>query len=409
MHHLNVILTIIALAIILLALINKKIEGAPLSEPLMALGIGILVGPEALKFFAIEGMENQVKLMEQMARFTLVFSLMSTGLRLPGNYFFKHKNTLTPLILLGMLFMSLFSGLLIYWVFPIDFLLAMLLGAIISPTDPVVATTIVSGPVAEKYLPPRIRHTISAESGANDGAGFPYVLLPLLLIEKPGTAWSEWLFKVVLWENLAAIVLAFGTGYIAGKLLIGAKKTGRITSKAFLTYATGLGILVVSAWELIHMNGIIGVFSAAIGLNFTIDKHDDIQEEKTEEMLERLFTIPIFLLIGIVMPWQAIGEWGWLAVAIAVLILLLRRLPGIFILSPLLKTLKKKRDIWFVGWFGPIGVAALYYATIAHSRLHEPILWSLPLLIIFASTIIHGLTSGPLVKMFSKKENKDLN
>ena len=408
MHHINIILTIVALAIVVLALINKKIEGAPLSEPLMALGIGILAGPEVLDLFTIEGMEQKVKLMEQVARFTLVFSLMSTGLRLPGNYFLKHKNTLTPLILLGMLLMSLFSGLLIYWIFEIDFLLAMLLGAIISPTDPVVATTVVSGPIAEKYLPSRIRHTISAESGANDGAGFPYVLLPLLLIEKPDTAWIEWFLKVVLWENLAAIVLALGTGYVAGRLLIAAKKTGRITSKAFLTYATGLGILVVAAWELMHMNGIIAVFSAAIGLNMTIDKKDDIKEEKTEEMLERLFTIPIFILIGIVMPWQEIGEWGlWLSVAVAVLILLFRRLPGIFLISHMLKTLKKKRDYLFVGWFGPIGVAALYYATIAHGRLHHNILWSLPLLIIFSSTLLHGLTSGPLVKMFSKQERRN--
>jgi len=107
------------------------------------------------------------------------------------------------------------------------------------------------------------------------------------------------------------------------------------------------------------------------------------------------------------MPWHDIGEWGWLALALAILILLLRRLPGIFILSPLLKTLKKKRDLWFVGWFGPIGVAALYYATIAWHRLHEPILWSLPLLIIFSSTVVHGFTSGPLVKLFSKLESKD--
>lgn len=407
MHQINIILTVIGLSLVTLALINKKIEGAPLSEPLMALGIGIIIGPEVLNFFAIEGKENAIKLMEQVARFTLVFSLMSTGLRLPGKYFSQHKKTLTPLILLGMLLMTLFSAMLIYWVFEVDFLMALLLGAIISPTDPVVATTIVSGPIAEKYLPSRIRHTISAESGANDGAGFPYVLLPLLLIKNPDTAWSEWLLKVVLWENLAAIVLAFGTGYLAGKSLITALRTGRITSKAFLTYATGLGILVVAAWELMHMNGIIAVFSAAIGLNLTIDKKDDIKEEKTEEMLERLFTIPIFILIGVLLPWKSIAEWGWLAVGISVLILLFRRLPGILILSPLIKTLKRKRDYLFVGWFGPIGVAALYYATIAHNRLHEPILWSLPLLIIFVSTIIHGVTSGPLVKYFSKQEEKD--
>ncbi|MGK7393072.1 MAG: hypothetical protein ACNS62_00820 [Candidatus Cyclobacteriaceae bacterium M3_2C_046] len=80
------------------------------------------------------------------------------------------------------------------------------------------------------------------------------------------------------------------------------------------------------------------------------------------------------------------------------MILLLRRLPVLFKLKPLLKDLKLNSDFVFVGWFGPIGVAALYYAVMAHEKLPHEEIWAIPALIIFTSVIVHAATSYPFVK-----------
>src|SRR5947208_3236403 len=81
----------------------------------------------------------------------------------------------------------------------IDFRLAALIGALLSPTDPVAAAPIVSGPLAEKCIPERVRNAISFESGANDGLGYPFVLLAFLLLAlAPSMAIQRWLLDVVL-------------------------------------------------------------------------------------------------------------------------------------------------------------------------------------------------------------------
>ena len=251
MTHLFTIVAIISFTIIDSGLVLKKIEGAPLSEPLVAMLIGILVGPELLDLWHVKDLEVKFKVMELITAFTISMSLMATGLRLPPKYYKNSKNTQIPLILIGMFLMSLFSGLLIFLVFDLPFLLSLLIGAILSPTDPVIASTIVSGPIAEKYLPDRIRHTISGESGANDGIGFPFVLLPLLLITKPDSALSDWFLRVVLWENVLAIIVAFVIGFGLGRGMELAKKSGRITAKAFLGLSVSLAFFIFTFFQFI--------------------------------------------------------------------------------------------------------------------------------------------------------------
>ena len=96
-----------------------------------------------------------------------------------------------------MVLMGLISGLLTWGLLGLSFWVAMLVGTTVTSTDPIVATTIVTGPVAQKNIPGRIRHFISAESGANDGAVYPLVLLPMLLLNRPaGEALARWITYV---------------------------------------------------------------------------------------------------------------------------------------------------------------------------------------------------------------------
>lgn len=121
------------------------------------------------------------------------------------------------------------------------------------------------------------------------------------------------------------------------------------------------------------------------------------EEEGVQEAVDRFFTLYIFVLLGLALPWQSWWELGWKGVALPIAILLLRRLPAILLLHPLLNKLKKLPDALFLGWFGPIGVAAIFYAFLALREAGVEEAWSIGSLVICVSIVAHGLRAVPLL------------
>ncbi len=121
---------------------------------------------------------------------------------------------------------------------------AALIGAIITATDPIAASPIVTGPVAEKNLPERLRHAISFESGANDGLSYLFVFLPFLLLTRPPhEAFSHWLLETLLWEVGVATLFGVGLGVAAGKLLQVSERREWISPHWRLVYTVALSLL----------------------------------------------------------------------------------------------------------------------------------------------------------------------
>lgn len=126
-------------------------------------------------------------------------------------------------VLLGLVMplMWISSGLLAYLILGLSLPVAMLVGAVITPTDPVVASSIVTADAAKRNLPDRLRQVISAESGFNDGLAYPFVLLPILLLSRsPQDALTHWLIHTVFLEVGLAVVLGTLLGYATGKVLV---------------------------------------------------------------------------------------------------------------------------------------------------------------------------------------------
>jgi NhaP-type Na+/H+ or K+/H+ antiporter len=196
-------------------------ESGFLSEPLFALLAGVLIGPAVFDLFDLAGLGDQETIPEGASLVTLGVALVGVALRLPEGW--SSRNWRLLVVLLGVLMplMWLSCSLLALWVVGLPLWVALLVGAIATPTDPVVASTIVTGGVAERNLPGRLRHAISAESGFNDGLALPFVLLPLLVLTRPaGDVLSYWLSHFVLWEVVGGAVLAALIGYAAGKTLV---------------------------------------------------------------------------------------------------------------------------------------------------------------------------------------------
>lgn len=398
------VLAAVSLLVVASGLVILKIQRLNLTEPLIAMLVGIIAGPYILDFINMQSWEQPEHFMELASQLTISMALMATAYRINDDYIRKFRRTQSIILLLIMPLMWLLSGLTAYLVLDMPWGLALLLGAVITPTDPVVASSIVSGKLAKKLLPDRIRQTISFESGANDGLAFPLVLLMLFILGySQSESTTEWFLKVIGWETLGAVFLGALLGYAFGKLLHMAHQKGLMDNKSLLSFSLAFGFFILSLMEAIKANGIIAVFAAGMMLNQVISKNEELEEDKVQEMMERIFTIPVFFFLGIFLPVDEWFEVGWKVVIFGVMILLFRRLPAFILLKPLLKKMKSWYDILILGWFGPIGVAAIFYAMHVLKETPYQQVWIIGSFVIFISTLIHGLTSLPLSKLYANK------
>ncbi|MBK6267384.1 cation:proton antiporter [Marivirga sp. S37H4] len=403
---LMLVLFFISLFTVTAGAIVKPIQNIFLTQPLLAMVAGILLGPEVLDIIHATSGKERDHILELACKFTIAMALMSTALRIPGNFFRKNYISQSVIVLIGMILMWFSASGLLYWVFTgFSFAECLLFGAIITPTDPVVASTIVSGDNAKKFLPASVRHTISFESGSNDGLAYPIVFYAIFLVQGSEFPLQKWVSHTVLYETVLSAVIALVVGHLAGVVMHRAHKAGYMTEKALLSFSLGLAFLLLAGLETLHMNGIIGVFIGGLGFSRHLEKNEDLKEEKVQESMERIFTIPVFFLFGVFIPWQEWSALGWSAVWIVLLILFLRRIPAFLILKPFLPQFRGKwKEMLIVGWFGPIGVAALFYAILAKEKTGLEAAWAIPALLVFASTIVHGFTSLPLEKLYYKKK-----
>ncbi len=404
MSTFNIALLTVGGVVLLVGLFSEPLKRSILSVPLVCLSAGVLLGPAALGVLDPADWGDRATILEQAARLTIAVSLMGIALRLPSGYPLRRWRSLAVLLGPVMVLMWLASGLLAFFVLGVSFWAAMLIGAVVTPTDPVVSSTIVQGDLAEKNLPARMRHLLSGESGANDGLAYPLVFLSILMLQHPpGEALRDWLVQVLLWEVGAAIVLGALMGYGAGKLLDFARSRGYITQPSYLAYTLALSLAVLGSTRLVATDGILAVFAAGVALNMAVETDDATEEERMQEAVNRFFVLPVFVLLGLALPW---GEWadlGWKGPVLAALILLLRRLPWMLALTPLIPRAGGTRDGLFLGWFGPIGVAALFYATLAEQEagLHEA--WVVGSLVISASVLVHGVSAAPLTRLYGRR------
>lgn len=404
-EEINLILVSLGGIVLILGLLSGWLkERLWLSDPIVALVLGILLGPAVLNWLNLSRWGNSEGILEQGARIAIAIQVMGVALRLPPGYPRENRKTIGALLGLVMPSMWLVSGLLVWWISDLSFLASLMTGAVLAPTDPVIATSIVTGKVAKRNLPDRLRHAISAESAANDGLGYPFVLLPVLMLTLPrGEAIGHWLTRTLLWEVGGAIVLGALLGLAAGKLLKLAERKHTLDKPSFLAYTVALSLFVLGALKLIGSDGILGVFAAGIAFDQVVDAGDRAREEGVQEAIDRFFTLYIFVLLGLALPW---GDWanlGWRGIVLALLILLFRRLPAMLLLRPWLGQIRRPMDALFAGWFGPIGVAAIFYSFLCLRRtgMNEP--WMIGSLVICTSIVVHGFTAVPLAQLYRRE------
>ncbi len=412
MSQLNLGLAIAATSVLLLSLASGYVKNRLwISEPLLATIIGIVAGPAVFNIAAIEVPEEQRSdLLLEFARVTLAISIMGAALRLPPRWEVRNWRELLLVLGLGMPLMWLAGSALAVALLGLPLLYCVLIGAALSPTDPVLADSIVTGRSAEAAVPARMRCAITAESGANDGLAVLIVMLPVYLLEAPAAeAVPAWLWEVLLGEVVAGVALGLGLGWLAARAFVWVLHQQHSEHNSILTLAVALSIAVLAIDLLLDTAALLAVFVAGLTFNRASKVHQEASHEHMQDAVARFFDIPIFVILGAMLPWAGWVTLGWPGVAFAVAVLLLRRLPAWLLIQPLLSSVRTVREAAFNGWFGPIGVAAVFYAM---ELQHEPAvehsdeIWHIISLVVFASVVMHGITATPLTRAFGRLSGK---
>lgn len=405
---------IVAVSICCLWLINglmiQKIRQWYATEGQFALLAGAIIGP-VTHIVPLASLGDITTLMEWTCRITMAMALSSAALQMERRFLEAYWRPLVVIVIGGMVLMATFTTVLIQITMATGWALAFLLGWILTPTDPVVTATVVQGEQAQRLIPAPMRHAITYESGINDGLASPMVMLAmaiwLSLTQGQPFQGMHWLLMTVRYENVLCAVLAYGLGLIAGWVLQKAHSAGWMSQSTLLPFALAFTLLLLFGLHMAAMNAIVGVFIGNLGLSHTVTENEDLQQEQMQSTLERLFTIPVFFLLGIVLPWQGWLSMGWIALLAAILIVFLRRLPALLLLSPLLGPLKGIRTAAWLGWIGPLGVAALLYALEVREKADLELAWPFVTLVVVASVVIHGSSSIVSARAYARHQRQD--
>lgn len=397
MTELHLLYAAFGVAATALALISRRIRELPLSEPLVALVLGVLLGPAVAGLLVLEAPTRDVVLLEG-SRLLLAASVMAAALRFRARDLRILLPQLTLLVAVVMPVAALLvgaAGLLL----GLPIALAAVLGACLCPTDPVLAASVVTGDPAERDIPGRLRKLLTGESGANDGLALPLVGLAVAVAlphEGPGGVVPR-----LLWEVLGGIGIGVVLGVLVGLGLRWATRDDDLEPGPELVLTLLLAVATLGVARLAGTGAVLAAFAAGIAYNATVGSHTRESQDDIDEAVNRYAVLPLFVVLGAVLPWSDWVALGPAALLFVAAVLLIRRPPVVIAAARALRV--PQRDAAFMGWFGPIGVSAVFY--LAHSRhegVADPRLFAAGTLAVVASVVAFGLSSSPGRRLYAQ-------
>lgn len=362
------------------AALSGLMRGTVLSISVLAVAAGI--GLAEVDVIAIEPGDKAVIYLIELA---LVLTLFSDGLLVERELLRAHWSPVARAIVLAMPVTLVLLALGAHVLFPaLTWAEAFLLAAVLSPTDPVVTSAVVTA----RRVPAVVRHTLNLESGLNDGLALPFVLFFLVLAESEMGAGGE--AVSLLGEAIVGGVIGVGLGWASGRLLRHLPGGG-ITARYEGLYALAVGLCAFGLADVTIGNGLIAAFVAGIALGAA---EHEIPEAFVgfSENVSAIFQVLTFVVFGALIATTGYGESIWALGAFILFALLVAR-PGAVLLSLLGTRLPRPQRI-FIGWFGPKGVASMLFAlfVLNSTAPDRAEVFDVASYVILASIAAHGLT-----------------
>ncbi|KIW94970.1 uncharacterized protein Z519_04950 [Cladophialophora bantiana CBS 173.52] len=320
----------------------------------------------------------------EFSRLVLAVQLVLAGIQLPSRYLSTAWRSLFYLLGPTLTLMWLSAGLIIWLMLPsLGFVHALAIGACVAPTDPVLSNAVIKGRFAEINTPKPLQKLISAEAGLNDGLGYPFLFFSLYWIKYSVSQGSQlpmftsWLSGTWGYVVIFSVVYGVVVGYGARKLFFSARRHGFVEEESSLTYVIALSLFVLGTCGILGTDDILACFVA--GCTFAWD--DQFEQDACSELfwssVDMLVNISIFIWYGAVAPWASFATNNLISLErlliLGILILCLRRLPAILVMKHKVTEIENLFQAMFVGFFGPIGVSAIFYLMIATEFLGEMI------------------------------------
>lgn len=402
-------LTAAGLLIALVAWLPLALKKLPLSLPIIciALGAGLFSLPQiGLRPLPL----SYPEITERFTEFVVIISLMGAGLKIDRVFHIRRWSitwrllAITMPISIGLIaLLGVAAGL--------PWIVALLLGASLAPTDPVLAADVQVGP-PKSGEEDEVRFGLTSEAGLNDGLAFPFVHLAiaLALSSVSGEPWLlRWLTVNVVWEIAVGVLAGWLIGRVFGWL------TFRIPSDSKLA-STGDGLIAIAATfiaygvtEMLHCYGFLAVFVTALTLRHAHREHAFQREmHDVTEQVERLAMMVLLLLFGGALVSGLLKSLTLVDVGLAVaIIVVVRPLAGLVGLTGLKIERGEKLTLAF---FGIRGVGSMYYIAYAMNGAPFPQaerLWGIVGLVILISILLHGLTVTPIMRSLDRSQGRD--
>ncbi|HET6563306.1 MAG TPA: cation:proton antiporter [Marmoricola sp.] len=416
------------LAVVLPNLLSKHAISAPMVLLVVGMLIGLLPMPEGVSASPIR---NRA-FVEHLTELTVIVALMGVGLAIDRPLSLRSLDAwrrwgatwrllvvAMPLCVVGVAFLG-------WWVMGLAPAAAVLLGAVLAPTDPVLASDVqVGGPTTGEELDQgeidedqEVRFALTSEAGLNDGLAFPFVYFAIFLVTMGG--FTEWGLHWFAWEVVGKIVvgvaLGVATGWVLAKLAFASAPSVRLAEIGEPLLALAGVLLSYGLAEAVGGGyGFLAVFACAMTLR-SAERGHNYHEHMHEsiERLERLLTLIVLLLLGVALTDSLVAELTWKGALVGLaLVFVVRPLCGLLALrvgsgrDRIGDNYLTVPEQGAAAFFGVRGVGSLYYLAYAAGEAefeHLEQLWATVAFTIAASVLVHGIAATPVMARLEKVE-----
>lgn len=409
--------------LVAIALISSFLKRLPLTTTMLYLGIGVVLGPVGFRVASIHPLDHAT-ILEHVAEFAVIVSLFTAGLKLRAA---SRDGKWNIPIRLAFISMTLTVGMVtMVGVFGLGLPVgaAVLLGAVLAPTDPVLASEVQLESATDRS---RLRFNLTGEAGLNDGTAFPFVMLGvgLLGLHELGDWGWRWFAIDVVWAIAGGLMIGALLGILVGRIVLYLRRERKegFGREEFLT----LGLIGLSygvaLW--IHAYGFLAVFAAGLALR-TVERSDEKKSQPDEtlksppkvapaeltesvlnfnEQLERVVEVALVLVIGILLTpeFLDIADLWFVPVLFFVIrpIAVMLGLAGVPV---------PRAQLLLMSWFGIRGIGSLYYLMYSigygiDSDIAKQLI-SLTFWVTAVSVVIHGISVTPLMSWYQSKATK---
>ncbi len=425
-------LIVVGLLLIVMTMSGSFIARLPLSAAMLYLAVGVGIGPDGLGLLTLDPVRN-AGLLERLTEIAVLISLFTAGLKLELPLSDSRWRLPLQLATVSMVFTVAAITALGVWVMDLPLGAAVLLGAILAPTDPVLASDV---QVSDPGDRDRLRFGLTGEGGLNDGTAFPFVMLGLGLLslhDLGAGGWRWWAVDVV-WAVAGGLGLGYLLGALVGRAILYLRMHHQEALGSDEFIALGLIALAYGLAVLCHSYGFLAVFAAGLALRriddippaparMTPAATADLPEasadtaevsaeapahmmravQRFNAQLERFAEVGIVLAVGALLAVVEFrSEVLWF---IPVLFLVIRPLA---VYVGLLGTQVGRSQRRLIAWFGIRGIGSIYYLMYAITHAIEPALadrlLSITLAVVVASVLAHGVSVTPLMQAYERRK-----